>query len=244
VKRFGIAALTISMIAATMIGGQLALAQPAKAESNPLSAFQSTSPVKVAAQSVQTSSSGDQPRVMGAIPATGTFPRARKMAVAGSANNLPRSIDLTLGNMPVGEQGRQSSCVAWAAGYYYKTYQEAAQHGWDASQADHRFSPSFIYNQINGGVDRGASFPDAFKCLVNSGDTDIKMFTYNQNDYLTQPTGEQREAAKPYRASSYSYIWRGAGGNDVSEIKAHLAAGDPVVLGIPVYQAFYDCKGG
>ena len=226
-KRIVIATVTISVIAATMISGQLALA-----------------PEKAAAQTVQSGGGGDQTRAMGAIPATGEFPRARKMAVAGSAKRLPRSVNLTLGNLPVGAQGRQSSCVAWAVGYYYKTYQEAAQHRWSVSNAEHRFSPSFIYNQINGGRDRGASFPDAFKVLIRSGDTNIKKFPYNQNDYLSKPTAAQREAALPFRAASCAYIWRGAGGNDINEIKAHLAAGDPVVLGIPVYQAFYSCRGG
>ena len=243
-KRFVIATLTISIIAAMMISGQLAMAQANPGPQGVSQTSSQTSPVKVAAQMVKADGAGDQPRKMGAIPATGTFPRASKMAAAGSAKSLPRSINLTLGNMPVGEQGQQSSCVAWAVGYYYKTYQEAAQHHWDVSKADHRFSPSFIYNQVNGGVDRGASFPAAFQCLIDSGDTDIKECPYNQNNYLAQPTSEQREAAKPYRANSCAYIWRGAGGNDVNEIKAHLAAGDPVTLGIPVYQAFYDCKGG
>jgi C1A family cysteine protease len=226
-KRIVIATVTISVLAALMISGQLALATG-----------------KAAAQTVQSGGGGDQTRAMGAIPATGEFPRARKMAAASSARRLPRSVNLTLGNLPVGNQGRQSSCVAWAAGYYYKTYQEAVQHRWSVSDAEHRFSPSFIYNQINGGRDRGASFPDAFKVLIRSGDTSIKKFPYNQNDYWSKPTAAQRDAALPFRAASCAYIWRGAGGNDVNEIKAHLAAGDPVVLGIPVYQAFYSCRGG
>jgi Papain family cysteine protease/Family of unknown function (DUF5719)/IPT/TIG domain len=167
---------------------------------------------------------------------------ARKMGV--TASSLPSSVDLTLGNMPVGNQGKQGSCVAWAVGYYYKTYQEQRQHGWDASRVDRRFSPRYLYNLINDGEDRGASFPHAFESLIDNGITDLNDCPYDQFDYLTQPTAEQREAAKPYRIADYAAIWRGAGGNDVNQIKARLAAGDPVPLGIPVYQAFYFCQGG
>ncbi len=35
---------------------------------------------------------------------------------------------------PIGDQDGTNSCVAWATGYYTKTFQEALEHGWDLSR--------------------------------------------------------------------------------------------------------------
>jgi nitrogen fixation protein FixH len=171
---------------------------------------------------------------------TGSYPRALSMAAARS---LPAAVDLSNAGLPVGNQGQQGSCVAWTVAYYMKTLQEAKEHKWDVSEASRRFSPAFVYNQVNGGRDAGATFPEAFEALSLLGDVDLVEFPYNQYDYRTQPVAAQLEAAKPYRIFNYNWIWRGAGGNNVNEIKARLAAGDPVAIGIPVYQAFYFNRG-
>ncbi|OYD15098.1 hypothetical protein CH333_05705 [candidate division WOR-3 bacterium JGI_Cruoil_03_44_89] len=75
-------------------------------------------------------------------------------------------VDLSPFMPPVGNQQTQGSCVAWAVGYYHKTYQEWFEHRWDVNDSTHRFSPAFIYNQINGGVDEGSRFSDALKMPV------------------------------------------------------------------------------
>jgi hypothetical protein len=36
---------------------------------------------------------------------------------------------------PIGDQGVEGSCAAWAVGYYVKTFQEAKEHSWDLSGA-------------------------------------------------------------------------------------------------------------
>lgn len=72
--------------------------------------------------------------------------RARLQAMVA-----PTSVDWS-GDMPnVGDQGQQGSCTAWATGYNYKSYQEKLEHGWSNQTSNHQFSPSYIYNQINGG---------------------------------------------------------------------------------------------
>lgn len=110
----------------------------------------------------------------------------------------PPSADHSTSNAfpPVGNQGRYGSCTAWAAGYYTKTFQEATEHGWDLSSsffntywanevfpdtiiftevielvnnADRIFSPTFVYHQINGGLDEGSSFEDAMNLLYRTG---------------------------------------------------------------------------
>ena len=85
---------------------------------------------------------------------------------------------------PIGDQDGEGSCVAWAIGYYTKTYQEAKEHGWDLSEAswkggtygsptasyqDMIMSPDFIYSLVNKGTDQGANFEDAINLVSSIG---------------------------------------------------------------------------
>ncbi len=54
------------------------------------------------------------------------------------------SVDLSSQMPPVGDQGQQGSCTAWAIGYYQKTHYEWLEHNWDVFQTSHQFSPAFI----------------------------------------------------------------------------------------------------
>jgi hypothetical protein len=163
-------------------------------------------------------------------------------------SSLGSSVDLSEQLPPVGNQGGQGSCVGWATSYYYKTWSEKLEHpAWDLSDPRYRFSPAFVYNQINRGVDNGAYFEDAFELLEAKGDVDISEMPYNQNNWTAQPTDAQFEAAKPYKiASGWSYFFlREQLGpyspvNDISGIKARLDGGNMLVMGIPIYKDFPD----
>ena len=79
---------------------------------------------------------------------------------------LPIAVDLSNQMPPVGDQGSQGSCTAWATTYYYKTYQEGQEQGWDLSDFSHRYSPAWTYNQINSGFDGGSWPGDAMELGV------------------------------------------------------------------------------
>jgi len=159
---------------------------------------------------------------------------------------LGTSADLSSQLPPVGNQGQQGSCVAWATSYYYKTWSEKQEHtGWNLANSQDEFSPSFVYNQINGGQDYGSSFTDAFNLLETKGDVDIAEFPYSQSNYTNQPSAAQLEAAKPYRIPSgwYSFWNQYSDGpysppNSITNAKSWLASGKPLVMGIPVYNDF------
>jgi hypothetical protein len=143
-------------------------------------------------------------------------------------------------------QGAQGSCVAWATSYYYKTWSEKQEHaGWSLASTQGQFSPSFVYNQINGGEDYGSSFPGAFNLLQTKGDVDISEFPYNQNNYTNQPGAAQLEAARAYRIPSgwYSFFNQSSDGpfataNSIDNVKAWLASGKMLMMGIPIYDDF------
>ncbi|MHB8894743.1 MAG: hypothetical protein ACYC99_06130, partial [Candidatus Geothermincolia bacterium] len=86
-------------------------------------------------------------------PATPTAPALR------SGVPLSASADMSGQIPPIGDQGQQGSCVAWATSYYYKSWSEKLEHAsWNLADPRYEFSPSFVYNQINGGGDNGSTF--------------------------------------------------------------------------------------
>ena len=145
------------------------------------------------------------------------------------AGDLPRFKDLSDFLPPVGNQGRQSSCVGWAASYALKSFQEKIE-----SKITMLFSPSFIYNQINNGQDGGARFIDALNLLSQIGAARYEDMPYNENDWISQPSEEIKEKAKPYRID----YWRQVNIMDIKEVKNQVNAGYPVVIGTAVDQGF------
>jgi IPT/TIG domain/Papain family cysteine protease len=191
--------------------------------------------------------SGDGVHYLGLQPSGAAADAFPQIEVPGSMLlSLEASADLSSQLPPVGNQGSQGSCVAWSTSYYYKSWSEKQEHtGWNLSNTWYQFSPSFMYNQINGGADNGATFTDAFTLLQNKGDVDIAEMPYSQSDYRTQPTAAKLEAAKPYRiASTWAYFWkRSTNGpysspNNIDNIKAWLNSGKVLVMAIPVYYDF------
>jgi hypothetical protein len=154
---------------------------------------------------------------------------------------LASSFDNSAHLPPVGDQGQQGSCVAWAIGYYYKTYQEWQDYGWSIIDPNHIFSPAFIYNHIDGGWDGGAFFSDALKLLTDNGCATIAEFPYNQSDYTSLPSESVYRDAIKYRSDSAYYIQT----NDmagIEQVKQFLANGNIAVLGINIYGNFDNIK--
>jgi len=160
---------------------------------------------------------------------------------------LPASIDLSPGLPPVGDQGMQNSCTAWATGYYLKSYEEAKDHHWTPNRIATTYSPSFIYNQINFGYDSGSYIEYAFDLLQTQGCATLESMPYSNdnliddgshydwdNDVRLQPTDAQRQNAAKYKAAAVYGLQQG----NVEQIKAWLSTKSLVVLGIPVTDDF------
>lgn len=167
------------------------------------------SPGAYAAAGDSGGSSGMDRGLGGRLAPSGDYPRPR---VTYSAQGLAASVDLSGQLPPIGNQGNQNSCVAWASGYYYKSWSEGRKHAdpaWDLSDPWYQYSPSFIYNQrSNRSVDNGMSFPEAFDLLQDKGDTDIAYMPYDPSDWTTQPNSKQLNAALPYRISpTWGSFW-------------------------------------
>ena len=164
-------------------------------------------------------------------------------AVYGS-NSLPKSFDLSYLMPPVRDQGSQGSCVAWAVGYYLKSYHEHIEKNIPYGQKnDHSgtFSPAFLYNitKIDGCND-GSYFKDNFERLKNIGISSWKDMPYNQNDCDTLPSQKAIKNAKCAKILEYEIlnISNPLKTIDLMDIKNYLVKKEPVIIGITIYEGF------
>jgi hypothetical protein len=162
-----------------------------------------------------------------------------------------------LGALPafphVGNQGSQGSCVAWSIGYYVKTFQEALEHGWDLStvqmtgswpyspnaQQDHLMSPTWVYNQINGGVDLGSNPIQAADLIFALGTASWNTVPYTVSNSSAWPSEAGYREAPLYRGIQppdtewgmhYSLVIDTDA--EIAILKALLAANVPVSISI------------
>jgi len=156
----------------------------------------------------------------------------------------PSAVDFTSEMPPVGDQGNQNSCVAWAVGYYDKTHIEYIERryawgdtSWHLDDPEHQISPSFMYNQINAGRDAGAYMNDAQLILCQQGACMMSDFPYHDYDYTSWPSEQAYENAIPYRAYD-GWAVNVASDVGINQIRLVLENHHSCVLGINVYANF------
>jgi cell division septation protein DedD len=152
---------------------------------------------------------------------------------------LPAIVDLSAKMPAVGDQGQEGSCVAWASAYAMRGY-EARLDVWSSvapksTVASNNFSPSFVYNQINGGRDGGSAIPTALTLLQQEGAATLADMPYVAGQYTTRPSAAALADAKNYKLATFGSITV----SDLNSMKVQLAAGIPVILAINVYANFF-----
>lgn len=157
----------------------------------------------------------------------------------------PSAVDnSTSGFMPpVASQGSIGSCACFSVTYYYKTYQEAKEHGWSPSKPDKQFSASFVYNQINDGQNKGTSSLTAIGLICEKGCATLANMPYDGVDYTSWPTENAWRNALPYRAEYCAYFPVDSEAGLVS-LKQHLATGDLAIIYIIDTENFDAYNGG
>jgi hypothetical protein len=152
-----------------------------------------------------------------------------------SINGYDSEIDLSSHFPPVGNQGGQGSCTAWGTTYYLKTYEEWVEHGWDLNDLNHRFSPAFTYNMINGGNDGGSGPSDAFKLMCDLGAAPYINMPYTDQNCTNFPSEEAFYKAIPFRAQqAYSINMQ----SNMQSLKNLLLSGHVAVFAFAVYSNF------
>ena len=152
----------------------------------------------------------------------------------------PPAYDLSEYLPPVDNQGNQGSCVAWATGYYLKSFQENYQNVQEGLAGERIIlSPSFIFNQIKISPCSGSQIADALDLIQVSGTPDWNIMPYNENECDTQPTDLQRTLAEPNRIDSYFYL---NGEILLEQTKAFLLNDQPVVIAIAIDRNYFGAK--
>jgi hypothetical protein len=147
------------------------------------------------------------------------------------------SVDLSSQMPPVGDQGPQGSCAAWAIGYYQKTHYEWIEHEWNLNQTDHQFSPAFIYNQINGGADSGSGFSSAFSLIADQGCATMADCPYDTIDCTTWPSESAYARAIPHRGGT-THWFAMSDTSGINMARQRLDSGLTTVISIEVFSNF------
>jgi hypothetical protein len=150
---------------------------------------------------------------------------------------------------PIGDQGVEGSCAAWAVGYYVKTFQEAKEHSWDLSGAsweggtygyptisyqDKIMSPDFVYHLVNEGLDGGTTFERAIDLVCFVGASSWQKMPYNPLDHTSWPSEAAWTEAAYYRGDSstrYEYLYANTNPG-VTSLKNWLASGNLALIAI------------
>lgn len=147
---------------------------------------------------------------------------------------IPTSMDYADKMPGVKSQGSTSSCTSWATGYYYKTYQESIEEGWDRNQ--NTFSPMYLYSLQCRNYTQPWSFIAAWETLNQYGCPKYATMPFvdlsgsnEKSDYstVTIPSAATTEA-RNYRCGERSQL------EGLSQVKQALTRG-PVLLGINKY---------
>jgi hypothetical protein len=98
----------------------------------------------------------------------------------------------------------------------------------------HVFSPAFLYNSLDGGVDKGLIWVDVAKFMLIDGAISWDKLPYSQFVFTPVPPAADFSDALKYRVSAVYSIKL----TDLTTVKAYLAAGYPVFWGAEVDDAF------
>jgi len=150
---------------------------------------------------------------------------------------LPSKVDIGSSVLIARSQGGLGSCASWCVASEITRFERIRNKwpiGWNISY----FSPLFLYNQVNGGVDRGSSLYSNLNILREKGCALYVTFPYIE-DYRIQPSvSAYREAAR-YRIEEFKKL-----PVEVDAIKRALAQGYGIIISFHVYDNFDAYTGG
>lgn len=156
-------------------------------------------------------------------------------------NGSPTEHDISQFLPEVGSQGKQGSCVAWATGYYLKSFQENYEDFENGiTTLANEMSPAFIYNQIKvTDCSGGSVIQDGLDILMSQGIVDWNVMIYNENECELLPTEPEKVLAQPNKIEEYYYL-------DpemvFEQTKAALINKQPVVIAIKIDRSYFGAR--
>lgn len=148
---------------------------------------------------------------------------------------LPSKVSLYM--PPVGNQGSEGSCVAWAVAYYARSAEAYYRTGASAySFSTNILSPEFLYNQTKSSLDcsSGSSVLNVLDFVVRNGVCTWQSMPYSSGSCSLLPTSQQSSEAVAYKVNSYSAVLT----TDITAVKTLLSQKHPLLLGVSTDQQF------
>ena len=178
-------------------------------------------------------------------------PRDINTELFGDAKDkIPDYVDLTRFLPTIGNQGQYGTCVAWATGYYYRSYLRAKALNLsknELSDPHNQFSPKDLFwaipNEEKPDGCNGTYFQSAFNVLQNRGVATMATVPYeNLGDCYSSPEASWTKEAANYKITR----WRQIGQNECNALgfKSYLSKGIPIAFGAQVGWDFTYWKGG
>ncbi len=171
----------------------------------------------------------EDPEALSARPRTRTF-RAF----------LPEAVDLSDRFPTPRHQGDQGSCVGWAVGYAARSYYNSAPQGGRRLTVDRIPSPAYIYDSIRAhgaACDAGSRISKALELLKKGAVSDAD-YPYAP-DRCRRPGPGTVARATGFRIADWLVVDAGR----LDQVKAELAQGHPVVIGMRPNEAFHGLRG-
>jgi len=176
-------------------------------------------------------SSSTDARSLGALADSPSLLAVHRVAPPNVAA-LPPAYDLSDRLPPPGDQGAQSSAVAWAVATA-KSFLAAKQNAWSILSTRYQFSPAWIYSQVAGGVDHGARPSDALQLVVQDGADTSMFFPDRADSYQAVPDAASFKRAARFKATQWGTLT-----TDALAIKQAIASQQPVIAAFEVFPDF------
>jgi C1A family cysteine protease len=145
---------------------------------------------------------------------------------------LPAKVDLRSGCPPVYDQGQLGSCTANAIAGALEFDQ--------IKQQLPEATPSRLFIYYNERVmehsvasDAGAEIRDGVKSVNKQGACSELLWSYDISRFAVRPTAQCYNAALQHRSASYQRVPQ-----SLTQMKACLASGSPIIFGFTVYESF------
>ena len=155
-------------------------------------------------------------------------------------NYLPPFVDHTDRFPRPRHQGEQGSCVGWAVGYAARSYYNTAPGGGPHLRSHQIPSPAYIYDSIrrpDESCDDGSRIIDALG-LLKKGAVTYAEYPYNEGS-CRRPGAQMVARASKFRIAD----WRVVDTDQLDQVKAELASGHPVVIGMRPNRDFHRLRG-
>lgn len=170
---------------------------------------------------------------------TETLSRASK--IPRYRTYLPLEVDLTPQMPPVGNQGDQGSCTAWAIAYAARTYHYAKDNAVTASSPANIASPAALYNSIKdaGDCNSGSRISDGLDFIKTRSIPSLSQFPYHADRCTRLPNLDADDSPR-FRIDDWSIV-------DVAsldDIKGQIANGHAVIVSLHEPDDFKNFRGG